>query len=280
MATPEPSSPAEAVPSAHHPIAVDGVKARLVGLEGWLRAAAACERRYDDTRIADTAADKLVDLQGRLRFQIVPLQVCMAPDGTYDNPADPEAEVDVRQPLAFQRDDAASYFRVTLPHRPVRRVQRLRLMLGTQVVYNVPTDWYSLDPDSGEFHLLPIQGTLQSVAGSWYAAAAISGFAAGRSLPAVCAFDYEAGLPDGWTRHARWRSLRRAAEEHAARGVLEDIAHLYDAGLMRRQISTYGLSQNFDYTRFSDRKQELAASVDAFVDEFKPRNTPFAFEAI
>lgn len=257
-------------------VTVDGVKRRLPGLHGWLSAAAASPAKYDDTAIASVIRATGSEFTMRTDAHVSPLQIVMNPDGVYDGAGSEAVEqnypVTEYNPLPYFQDDSESFFRVTLPLAPVRKVQRLRLMLGSQIVYNVPPEWFQVNKQTGEFHIIPAgrSASIASYAGAWQASAAM-GSTQRRNVPAVCAFDFIAGLPDGWELSPTNAVLLLRLEEKAALQVLRDISELYDAGLVSASVSSFGNTQQLNYSRFKERKGELRATTEEFEDTYKTK---------
>lgn len=259
------------------PITVNGVKSRLTGLDPWFEAAR--QRGYDDSSIDDAIVQAISEFQAESNFCILPTQIICDEDsaliynGTYGvkiNGAEPPTPLPVERHarLPYHTEMPGQWFRLPLPTRPARQVQRIRMFLGTQGVYVFDPSWIQFDPTNGTVQILPFTGTGQAIAGAWGLQIAMGIGAAGTSqVPMALSVDYVAGLPDGWNAQPRYAYLVRGLEECAALKVLQDIAHVYDPGVASAGVSAFGVGQNLNYTRFSDRKQELTEARDRLIQK-------------
>lgn len=245
-------------------LTVQGVKKRLVGLESWLRVAARPEIGYTDSTIEAVISARVREFERITRFRINPVQVVTRRDGVYAVEGERLDVTDtyevVDEPAYhYHRPDALDYMHTTLKNKPVRQVQRVRIILGTQTI-DIPSQWYNLDGKSGKFYIVPYNAGVISITGYTLAISVMRS----AYVPAVVHFDYIAGLPDNWRETSEWSDLTIHLEEFAALQVLYDISELYDAGTMHTAIQTTGIDQSLDYSRFASRKQELEAKVDKF----------------
>ena len=176
----------------------------------------------------------------------------------------------------YHRTDAKEFGMTTLRERPVQSIQRVRYLLnGQRQVLQLPPQWFSFEK-SGRFWIVPL-----------YAAAAITGLASAMAIygtlmadymPNFVYFDYIAGLPYGWQYSSEYSDVRLALESFCALQVLGYVDQAFGAGLSGKSVSSAVGNQNFQYTRFQDKKQELTAQYQAFKDNFVMQNTPFLLD--
>lgn len=179
----------------------------------------------------------------------------------------------------FPSPDGDEFFVTTFRRRPVLTVQRVRMMFnGRILIYTIPPEWFSVDPRSGRFWIMP-----------YYAAQAISGAAAGAAgfsivfsdhLPNFLFFDYQAGLPDGWQYEHEWRHLRLILAKYCALQILMDIDQSIGAGQASKSTSGAGINQTISLDRFREKKQEYQDEVDAFAKDFAAQETPFMLSSV
>lgn len=72
----------------------------------------------------------------------------------------PTAQVESQD---FVAADFVEWEFVLLDHIPVIAVDKVEHMLGQQVLFSLPTNWYNLDTRSGQLRIIPQQGTLAAV---------------------------------------------------------------------------------------------------------------------
>ncbi len=181
-------------------------------------------------------------------------------------------EVVVEAGYDYYRANADEYFVTTFRERPVRSVQRFRLMYNAKVlIYQVPPDWFSLDLRSARFWMLPYYGS-QVVAG----AAALTGYGVllSEHVPNILFFDYQAGLPDNWQNSREWADIKILLSEFCALQYLLDTAYALGAGQDRQSVSINGLNQTFEFDRFVTRKKELMDNVEKFAATLREQQTP------
>ena len=242
------------------------IKQRLVGLGPWLDAAAALAApySYNDATITNVINASLRRFEQEAQFAITPVQIWTTPDGT--NPVDATAVNTINEdPYDYSVADSHEYFRITLRHRPVRTVQRVRVMFGTMTVYTIPSEWYQVKNRVGIFHVVTQFGSLAVASAMAGYALMGMGLSDKNYMPNALAVDYVAGLDDNWYDEWEWSGLRRCIEEYAALAVLNDISQLADAGLVSVTTSGANASESRQYDRFQGRKQELQASIDKYM---------------
>lgn len=271
--------------SLSDPITVRGMKSHLVGLNPWFEAAA--QEGFGDEEIRDTILDCINEFQNQSRLRVCPSQIVMDDTGVYNGTFGVEAVPGLELPLIVERydrlpfypDSADQWFRTELPANPVRKIQQVQFYLGKKVIYDVPQDWIIFDYAEGTLHLLPFWGALNSVMSAVGASIVMGGNAPSYGTPQAMAITYVAGLPDDWNRQPRWSYIRQGLERWAAHAVLEKIAEVFDPGLTNSAASAFGLSQQANYTRFQQRKGELANSKAELLATVQPK-TEFDMEAI
>lgn len=276
------------MPPLASPITVTDIKARLVGLESWLRVAAQSSSRYDDSSIEALIGPTVRRFERETQFRINPIQIVTRGDrdGTYA--ADGEQydatgtyEVVEADPYSYYHEDSLEYFKFTLRERPVRSVQRCRITLGPGTTYwQLPSDWFRFESKTGRFWLLPYTATAAFYGGAVGFAIMQTGLSNRSSIPMIVHFDYIAGLPDNWGTLNEWSDLLRCLQECCALQVLNDIAELYDAGLLSAGIQGEGFGQSSEYSRFVQRKQELMQSVGRFQATLRDQETPISMVVV
>jgi hypothetical protein len=266
-----------------YPISLAGIKAKLVGLDSWLAAAARQGTPYDDTRIISNIPAVLRKFERETTVQLRATQVITRDDGTYTQ-ADPSNSglVIAKNSLPIYKEEAYTYypasafdyFMTNLKTRPVQQIQRVRILFGNTTVLAIPHEWYELDTQSGSFQILPVQGSLLFAEYSSSFALLQQGFQNRNFIPHVVHFDYVAGLPVGWETDYNNADLLRLLEEYCALSVLNDIAYLADAGITGKSISGGGAGESYQYDRFAQRKAELQKNVDDYKALWKEQNSP------
>ena len=178
----------------------------------------------------------------------------------------------------YYRSDAREYLETTLRERPVIDVQRVRMLLnGQQEVIRFPREWYSFERN-GRFWILPVNATA-AITGL-AAAMAIYSLTYANEMPNFVHFDYIAGLPFGWQYSSEWADVRHAVECWCALQVLSHIDQSFGAGLSGKSVSSAIGSQNFQYTRFQDKKQEFQQEVQSFKDTLTAQETPYFLDYV
>lgn len=264
-----------------YPVSLAGIRAKLVGLDSWLAAAARQEIPYDNARIVKNIPAMLKMFERETTIQVRGCQVVTRDDGTYTKSVGGKLvganglPYKKEEAYTYYPDNAYNYFLINLKTRPVQAVQRCRIMFKDTTVLEIPPAWYDVDSQSGQFSILPVQGSLLFAEYSSTFALLQAGFQNRTFIPHVVQFDYVAGLPNGWEEDDDHADLLRCLEEFCALSVLNDVAHLADAGLSGKSISGGGTGESYNYTRFADRKAELAQSVKDFVDIWKGQESPF-----
>lgn len=259
------------------PVTVQGIKDRLVGLGPWLDAAAnlPAPYAYTDAKIAGVIPAMVRDFERKSRIRTSLTQFSTNPSGAY--PATPAVPLVEEDPSDYYVDAAAAYFRVSLKNRPVQKLQRVAVYAGDQLIYEIPTNWLSLKKREGVLFTIPTYGSLMVNAGITAFAQLSVAFGSYDYIPNALHLDYVAGLPAGWETSDEYADVLRALQEYCAYAVLNDIAHLADAGLSAFSASGGGGGQSLSYTRFADRKAELLQSVTQFCDEIKEQESPILF---
>lgn len=270
------TSPATSV----YGITVEGIRGKLVGLDAWLAAAEQQVVPYDTARIKKNIPAMIRRFERETTVQIRGCQVITRDDGTYTATVNSKLvgtnglPIKKEEAYTYYPDQAYSYFITNLKTRPVQSVQRVRIMFGNTLVLALPDAWYEVDKQSGSFQILPVNGSLLFAEYSSSFALLQAGFGNKNFIPHVVHFDYVAGLETGWQDDDDYADLLRILESFCALSVLEDIAHLADAGLSGKSISGGGSGESYQYTRFMDRKAELQKSVDDFVALWKQQESP------
>lgn len=324
------------------PLRLADIKDRLVGLDGWLAAAARASASYTDQKIERLIPKWIRRFERECQFRVYPVQVCNSPDGTYNQGTTGAGTVSCQGDqvtgvgTAFDTlftpgqtiqaggvgvpilsiENATSltlveegpswsgqtyqkfalpvisqigypfypgmgdeFFVTTLRERPVREIQRMRLMFnGQALIYQVPANWICLDGKVGRVWMLPYYGQV-TIAGG---AAALALYAAtfASMLPNFLQYDYVAGLPDGWEYTAEWSDLKIVLSEYCALQVLNDVSQAVNAGMQGKSLSVDGMSQTMNYDRFEGRKKELSESVAAFKETLVAQETPFLLDFV
>ena len=193
--------------------------------------------------------------------------------GQFPMPVIQETGYPYYQPLVDE------YFLTTFNERPVQAVQRFRLMYnGQYIIYNIPSNWFSLNTKAGRFWLMPNFG--EAVITGAMATLALIGAMVTDHMPNFLFFDYQAGLPAQWQYNREYSDVKQILSEYCALQVLNDISHAIDAGRMSKSVAGSGISQQTQYSRFMDRKKELQDSVDAFKGTLVMQETPFMLGAV
>lgn len=282
LALSPPALPAPPPPPVY-PVSLAGIKAKLVGLDSWLAAAARQQTPYDDARILANIPAVLRKFERETTVQLRATQVITRDDGTYTKP-DPNNPSQVvalnglpiykEEAYTYYPQSAFDYFITSLKTRPVQQIQRCRILFGNATVLALPPEWYEVDTQSGAFQILPVQGSLLFAEYSSSFALLQQSFQNRNFIPHVVHFDYVAGLPLGWENDYNNADLVRLLEEYCALAVLNDIAYLADAGLTGKSISGGGAGESYQYDRFMQRKAELQKNVDNFKMLWKDQNSP------
>lgn len=266
------------------PVTVQGVKDRLVGLGPWLDAASnlPAPYTYGDAAITALIPAMTRDFERKTRVRTSPALCSTNPydAGAAATAASLGIPLVEEDPYDYNGDMSSTYFRITLKQRPVQQVMRVALYIGATNVLSIPPAWLVLKKREGVLHTIPTMGALAINAGITAFAQLEMGFGVTDYLPSSLHVDYVAGLPTGWETIFEYADILRALTEHCALGVLNDVAHLADAGLSGLSASGGGTGQSLQYTRFSDRKQELESSVMAFVQQIKEQETPILFGVV
>ena len=124
---------------------------------------------------------------------VIPGRAPLVKGEDYDEEVDP---LDLQWPHS---GGPAAIF--TLPHRPVSRITRARILYGQTVLYGLPTRWFNLNRRQGHIRMIVDSGTFET-AGAAIAYSATFGWILGaadmkgQKWPMVWAFDFEAGLPE------------------------------------------------------------------------------------
>lgn len=261
-------------------VTVEGIRGKLVGLDAWLAAAEQQVVPYDSGRIRKNVPAMIRAFERKTNVQIRACQVITRDDGTYTNKVNGKSVPTNGLPLkkeeayTYYPDEARSYFITNLKTRPVQSIQRCRILFGNTRVLEIPPEWYEVDQQSGSFQILPVSGSLLFAEYSSSFALLQAGFSNRNFIPHVVHFDYIAGLETGWQDDDEFADLLRILESFCALSVLEDIAHLADAGLSGKSISGGGSGESYQYTRFLDRKAELQKAVDDFAETWKEQEAP------
>lgn len=175
--------------------------------------------------------------------------------------------------------DGSEFFVTTFRQRPVREVQRLRLMFnGSVKIFEPPASWFSLDGQSGRFWMLPVYGS--AIIQNASAAAVAASITFWDHIPNFLFFDYIAGLPEGWEYSTEWSDLSLQLSGYCALKVLEDISQAIGAGSTGKQTQGVGISQNLNYTRFQDRKTELTDAFTAYAEILVAQESPLMMSVV
>lgn len=282
--------------TSDNPISIQGVLRHLVGLDYWLNAAATSRARYDDAAILATVPAVLRRFERDTLVSLTPRQVITFNDGTYANvalafgaggTATNGLRIKWEDAYPYYPKDAEEYLAVPLKTRPVWNVQRCRIMLGSRDILDLPPQWFVVDAHSGRFQIIPVSGTMYGSSLTAGYALLQMGFGSSQYVPHSLHFDYVAGLNGiltdpvtqavtygGWWADPDYSDLLRVVEEYVALQVLNDIAHVADAGLSGKSVSGGGSGESYSYTRFMDRKAELQKDIDAFTSTFGDQESP------
>lgn len=273
-------SPSQPAQNSQSPLLLGSILTHLVGLDGWLAAAATSRAAFGDTAILALVQPAIKEFERETQFRVSRVQVVTRPDDTF--PSTPDLPLLIESPHAFDRQSADAYFQTTLKWMPVETVQRVRVFLGQEAIFEYPPDWFGVDGRSGRFFLLPFYGGVHSLpvtAANGYAA--FMGVQGSSSIvPLALAFDYIAGLPntgsEAWWVSPEWADLTQCLEKCVALAVLKKIAHLADAGL----ISANTQGDTRQYSRFADRKAELMADITAFKETLEGTETGMSMAGV
>lgn len=264
-------------------LTIADINPRLIGL-GDFRAKARAEG-YDDSHIESSVIPEAVrSFERDTRFRCTPIRVVTADDGTYSTGI--TDTVVRREMIPYDWDASQFHMRFRAQEFPIRRILRLRLMLNTNnQMMQFPDDWVQYEPVTGYVWLQPVTGAAfgQSAAAyaileRSYAPSANTNYpsmiSTPRVTPAMIALDYDAGLPDGWATDQQWADIRRALTCRVARMVLADLSQVFDAGLVSKTVTAFGVSQSAQMTRFQDRIAQLQAEEDAIVAPLRGESGP------
>jgi hypothetical protein len=258
-----------------------GVQQKLIGLRPWL--AGAAQEGYTIEHIENKVIPAAIrEFERYCNIRINLCQIVTRPDGTYTgtvqlpaNPASPSMLTTytvpcvLRDGMMLRTQDLNEFFATRLYEHPVQMVQRIRIMLNDQNVYQMPTQWINIEQRTGKLHLLPIYGPL-------LATNVLNLFQLNVSMqdkdyaPNTLCIDYVAGLIPGWQDDYEYADLRRALEQFAAMMVLDDVRELADAGLSA--VGNDGESRQ--YTRFEDMRKSLQVKVDTFKELWNAQESP------
>lgn len=266
-------------------VSFNDIKPNLVGLDGWLRAAAASDAQYDLAAMKARFPLCVRSLERDLQFRINQIQIVGNSDGTYA-PANvvtgqiaPDGlhEVKVETGYTYFQDDAGNFYHIRLFERPVQNVQRFRFMWNKQtLIYQPDPSWFNFEFKTGDLYLIPYTGT-GFTGGAAVAFSQLSLiFGASPQIPAIQFIDYIAGLPDSWQDTLEWSDLWMIVTMRCSIKVLEDISELFDSGRIRKQVEYMGFRENLDYDRFMRRKEELTKDCMRKERVFQDQNTPVA----
>ena len=250
------------------------VKQRLVGLDMWLDAARKSGVEYDDSTIAELIQVACRQFEVEAQMRIDPVRIRNFDDGMYP-PVGETYPIEDEPPSAYERDMVRDYFGTTLNHRPVRKVDRVRVMLShNQQLITMPTEWIRIDELSGRLWILPVTGAAM-VAGVMLQLVNFQiAFGTRDYIPNTFCVDYVVGLPDSWWTQHKWLPLKYVLTEYAAYYVLKDISEAFDAGLLSKIIGGDGMSQQLNYSRFEKRKEELYQSVQRYISNMHAQESP------
>ena len=258
-------------------VSVEGVKSRLAGLDSWLAAAATCEARYNDERIAADIPARIRQFERETQFRVNQVQVCTERDSSY---ASSGAVFEGRYPFYWE-GLTREWLLMTLRCRPVQRIQRLQLYLGEQLMMVLPTQWLRFDGRTGRVWVIPVTGSPTTAAVLTHLALFMPQW---RALPDCVAIDYVAGLADGWESDpvlsVEWADLRVALENYCALQVLKDLAELYDAGLLSKSIGADGVSQGVQYSRFQQRIVQLENDLQVYKETLAHQEVPVSLVTV
>jgi hypothetical protein len=173
---------------------------------------------------ADGAAKKVSSVPGAQGFDLI--------DDPYDF-----------DPVTFQQ-----FGFMQLKRRPVRKVTKLALMFGDQVVFDVPLEWVKVYEESGQINIVP--ATYAAVPASAYGLLFPSmngghlGLTGGK-VPALIRIEYEVGLREVPA------DMRKAIIWRACYSILNTVSDSTTAGLASQSISVDGVSQSLTTTNSS-----------------------------
>ena len=272
--------------AAASPVTVEEVKAHLAGLDPWFTAAQAGGAAYGESRIATRIPQLIRQFEIDTQFRITPAQIICNPDGTYDNVAGVVLQEDAYP--YYPQLAGAEFLVTTLYKRPVRAIQRVRVMLGpTTTVITLPSQWYRVDRRTGRFWIVPYQGPATLIINQVDYAIAQVTFGGRDQMPATLAFDYTVGLVDQWwdgtaqpSLSYEWSALKLNLEKYCALQVLKDISQTFDAGLVGKSVGADGASQSWNYDRFQGRMDMLTQDIMNYQESLRQQETPLLMTSV
>jgi len=179
------------------------------------------------------------------------------------------------EPYDLHRHEYAQYGFIRLRRRPVRSIERVRIMLGREnTVFTYPEQWIRVNAAVGHLSIVPTPGAgwqgmiMQS--GAYYLPYLTSGWVRD-NIPQLVAVDYTVGLGGaadfGEGSDPLLADLRLQRVRLAARELLLDLSNAVAPGLNSRSISADGLSQSVSYTR--GPKPLFGAHIDQIEADWK-----------
>ena len=266
-------------------IQASDVSQRIMGLGPWVTAAGL--QGYDTT-YASIIPACIRDFETDTYLRLSQVQVVQSPDGAYNTGTQlayaqttsggtPTLVTDgagnnyivpvVTETNTFYHiDDGFDFMKMTMQSRPVPYVQRMRIMMNSVSIWQMPTIWMSWEYFSGDFWILPVAGPAVTASSAAQFAIMQAGFGNRGYIPQALAYDYQAGFPPGWADPASpnympdYAHIRLAAADYVALRVLEDLTEFADAGLAAMSMQ----GENYSYTRFEKTKQNKRDQYEKF----------------
>lgn len=274
-------------------ILVSGVKAKLMGLEGWLKKASLLDSSlyvpYNDDRILQTIEDTIRRFEQEAQFRIKPVQKYTIVDDVYvhlvsgvpTTISDPTIPAVREDPYNYFADDASSFFRVPLRERPIIHVDRVKLAFNkTRAIYTIPNDWLQWETATGKLTIMPFTGSSALVGSAAWMSQILASLSSGDVIPLLINVDYSAGLSTGWENSHEWSALRRCIEEYSAYYVLQDIMEMIPQGLNRSTVGGDGISQSLEYSFFQQRSNALLVNVQKYQQLLRDQFTGFGMTVV
>ena len=257
----------------------DVLSQHLSGLDNWIDASASSSVPYDNTRMAADLPGFFRDFEMDIQTTILPVQIVQNDDGAITPASGVPKSVEMPHDY-YSSGGGPDFLTTQLRRRPVRSIQRMRMMLNQQVILTIPAAWIRPDLRFGVVRIIPYaSGATLGISGTGLALLQ-STYGGLDHMPQAVAVDYEAGLPDGWDTSFEFSHVKVAARSFCARRILDGISHSLGAGRVSKSISADGLSQQVQYTRFTDLKNELDANHTRFKESWMAQNTPIIFSVL
>lgn len=251
------------------PVTVAKVYNKLVGLRPWLDKAANIDspHTYGEPQIQAAIPGILRRFERDTNITIMPTQyttdIASLNSTVLGGQLSPYPVVEI-DPGDYYEEMAREYFPIKLPKRPIRTVQLIEIKIGSQSIFKIPPEWYSVKKRAGHFSVLPVYGPALIAANTIAFAQLTMTFGPRGYMPNALHQHFIAGLPDGFETAYEFADLIYVLESYVALEVLKHIAELADAGLVGVSMGGGPSSESYNYSRFQSRKAELEADVKSF----------------